>query len=232
MKLRLLAATVAALTLAAGIALAQDTTSREGQAQLCVRLRLRPQPRRERRAGGRQHPRSRRVQDGYAKKQPAMPPTSCAPRSGIPEAPAGQDAKAKAEFDKAAAENKTKSDTFLAANKAKPGVKTLPSGVQYRVIETGTGAKPTAGQHACSWKSRPVSVRPASASRRARRSRPRHQDQRSRDAGDARSAAADAGRFEVGSRASRRTRPTATTRAPASRRTWRSLFEIKLISVK
>ena len=42
-----------------------------------------------------------------------------------------------------ASENKAKSDAFLAANRAKAGVVTLPSGVQYRVIEPGTGAKPT-----------------------------------------------------------------------------------------
>jgi len=33
---------------------------------------------------------------------------------------------------------------FLAANKAKPGVVTLPSGLQYKVISAGTGPKPTA----------------------------------------------------------------------------------------
>lgn len=32
---------------------------------------------------------------------------------------------------------------FLAANKAKPGVKTTPSGLQYEVLVPGTGAKPT-----------------------------------------------------------------------------------------
>ena len=32
---------------------------------------------------------------------------------------------------------------FLAANKNKPGVKVLPSGLQYQVIKEGTGAKPT-----------------------------------------------------------------------------------------
>jgi peptidylprolyl isomerase len=52
-------------------------------------------------------------------------------------------AKAKAAFDKAAAENKTRSTSFLAQNKAKPGVKTLADGVQYRILEVGTGAKPT-----------------------------------------------------------------------------------------
>ncbi|HEY5802552.1 MAG TPA: FKBP-type peptidyl-prolyl cis-trans isomerase, partial [Lysobacter sp.] len=77
-------------------------------------------------------------------------------------------AKAKSEWDKAAATNKTKSDTFIAANKSKAGVKSLPSGVQYRIIETGTGAKPTqantvqlevAGPYA--WGERPQQPRPA-----------------------------------------------------------------------
>src|SRR5690606_5608124 len=52
-------------------------------------------------------------------------------------------AKAKAAFDKAAAENKTRSTSFLAENKAKSGVKSLADGVQYRVLEVGNGAKPT-----------------------------------------------------------------------------------------
>jgi FKBP-type peptidyl-prolyl cis-trans isomerase FklB len=33
---------------------------------------------------------------------------------------------------------------FLAANKEKPGVTTLPSGLQYQVLTTGTGEKPGA----------------------------------------------------------------------------------------
>ena len=51
--------------------------------------------------------------------------------------------RAKADWDKAAAANKTKSDGFIAQNKGKSGVKSLPSGVQYRVIESGSGAKPS-----------------------------------------------------------------------------------------
>jgi len=39
-------------------------------------------------------------------------------------------------------ENQAKSDAFLAANKSKTGIVTLPSGVQYRVIEEGAGARP------------------------------------------------------------------------------------------
>ncbi len=34
-------------------------------------------------------------------------------------------------------------DAFLAANKTKPGVVTLPDGLQYKVIEKGTGQKPS-----------------------------------------------------------------------------------------
>jgi len=40
--------------------------------------------------------------------------------------------------------NKAEGDAFLAANKAKPGVVTLPSGLQYKILTTGTGKKPTA----------------------------------------------------------------------------------------
>ena len=39
--------------------------------------------------------------------------------------------------------NKAKGDAFLAANKAKPGVVTLPSGLQYKIVTAGTGPKPT-----------------------------------------------------------------------------------------
>ncbi len=47
-----------------------------------------------------------------------------------------------AQFDKKAEENKVKGEQFLSANKTKDGVITLPSGLQYKVITNGTGAKP------------------------------------------------------------------------------------------
>ena len=37
-----------------------------------------------------------------------------------------------------------KGNAYLEANKAKPGVTTLPSGLQYKVIKTGTGKQPSA----------------------------------------------------------------------------------------
>ncbi len=45
-------------------------------------------------------------------------------------------------FQKLADENKIKSEEFLAANISKNGIVALPSGVQYRIIEEGEGARP------------------------------------------------------------------------------------------
>jgi FKBP-type peptidyl-prolyl cis-trans isomerase len=42
--------------------------------------------------------------------------------------------------------NKKEGEAFLAANKNKPGVVALPSGLQYKILRMGTGAKPAAGQ--------------------------------------------------------------------------------------
>jgi FKBP-type peptidyl-prolyl cis-trans isomerase FklB len=48
-----------------------------------------------------------------------------------------------AEVSKTQAEkNQKEGADFLAQNKAKPGVKTLPSGLQYKVLKAGTGATP------------------------------------------------------------------------------------------
>jgi FKBP-type peptidyl-prolyl cis-trans isomerase FklB len=44
----------------------------------------------------------------------------------------------------AGAANKTEGEAFLAANKSKEGVVTLPSGLQYKILTAGTGPKPTA----------------------------------------------------------------------------------------
>jgi peptidylprolyl isomerase len=140
MKLRLLAATLAALTLTGGAALAQDTTSTKGQLSYALGYQL-----------GRQSAESgealdlatmtRALQDGFAKKEPSVAiDKMSAAYQGMQ---TRLQAKAKAAFEKAAAENKVKSDAFIAQNRGKAGVKVLPSGVQYRVLEAGSGAKPT-----------------------------------------------------------------------------------------
>ena len=82
------------------------------------------------------------LQDGFAKRAPAHPQEQMdAQLQGLQQRMVAQ---ARAEFERVANENKAKSDAFLAANRGKQGVTALPNGIQYRVIETGTGAKPTA----------------------------------------------------------------------------------------
>ncbi|MCA7026351.1 FKBP-type peptidyl-prolyl cis-trans isomerase N-terminal domain-containing protein, partial [Stenotrophomonas acidaminiphila] len=78
------------------------------------------------------------LQDAYAKKQPAITSDQLKPTvEAFQKREQGRAQAAKAEYEKAAAENKTRSDQFMAATKAKAGVQTLPSGVQYRVSEAG-----------------------------------------------------------------------------------------------
>ncbi|MFD0737804.1 FKBP-type peptidyl-prolyl cis-trans isomerase N-terminal domain-containing protein [Lysobacter koreensis] len=165
MKLRLIAVAIAALALTAGNAVAQDTSSEKGKLSYALGYDL-----------GRNASESgeqvdvntiiKGLQDGYGKKQPTVPVDQL--RTAVQNMQKRQQAKAKADWDKAAATNKTKSDSFVAQNKAKAGVKALPSGVQYRVIEAGNGAKPSqantvqlevAGPYA--WGERPAQARPA-----------------------------------------------------------------------
>jgi FKBP-type peptidyl-prolyl cis-trans isomerase FklB len=56
-------------------------------------------------------------------------------------------------MEKASATNKTEGDAFLAANKSKPGVVTLPSGLQYKILKEGSGPKPAASDTvACNYR--------------------------------------------------------------------------------
>ncbi len=147
MKLRLLSASVLAMTLAAGTAAAQTSTAPAST----------PAPDRNALSYALGYDLGRNLiesgesvdlatvqkalNEGYAKKEPSVPVDQL--RTAVQQMEARQMAKAKAAFDQAAAANKTKSDAFLAQNKTKAGVQTLPGGVQYRVVEAGSGAKPT-----------------------------------------------------------------------------------------
>ncbi|WDS37289.1 FKBP-type peptidyl-prolyl cis-trans isomerase N-terminal domain-containing protein [Pseudoxanthomonas sp.] len=149
MKLRLLSASVLAMTLAAGTAAAQTSPAAASAST--------PAPDRNSLSYALGYDLGRNLiesgesidlatvqkalQEGYAKKEPTVPVDQL--RTAVQQMEARQMAKAKAAFEQAAAANKTKSDAFLAQNKAKAGVQTLPSGVQYRVVEAGSGAKPT-----------------------------------------------------------------------------------------
>jgi FKBP-type peptidyl-prolyl cis-trans isomerase FklB len=52
--------------------------------------------------------------------------------------------KAQAKMQEAGARNQKEGEAFLAANKTKSGVVTLPSGLQYKILKEGTGPKPSA----------------------------------------------------------------------------------------
>lgn len=52
--------------------------------------------------------------------------------------------KAEAQKKEAGSKNRETGAKFLAENKTKPGVMTTPSGLQYKVVRQGTGAKPAA----------------------------------------------------------------------------------------
>jgi len=53
-------------------------------------------------------------------------------------------AKKQAEMQQAGEANKKAGDQFLAANKTKEGIVTLPDGLQYKILTAGTGPKPKA----------------------------------------------------------------------------------------
>ncbi|MDR1076945.1 MAG: FKBP-type peptidyl-prolyl cis-trans isomerase [Xanthomonadaceae bacterium] len=84
------------------------------------------------------------LQDAMAKRDPAVTEDQLRPViESFQQREQARAERAKAEYDRQAAENKSRSDQFLAQNRAQSGVQALPSGVQYRVIEAGSGAKPT-----------------------------------------------------------------------------------------
>lgn len=83
----------------------------------------------------------RGVQDAYGKKQPAYT------EDQLGKAYAGfqqrVQMKMEAAFKKALADNQAQSNDFVAKYKAEQGVVTLPSGIMYRIAKQGTGAKVT-----------------------------------------------------------------------------------------
>ena len=85
---------------------------------------------------------ARGLKDGIAGAAPAL--TDDQMRAAITQLQMDVQTRMQAEAAKAAEANKAEGAAFLAANKAKAGVMTLPSGLQYQILTTGTGPKPTA----------------------------------------------------------------------------------------
>ncbi len=66
--------------------------------------------------------------------------------------------KAEAKSKEEGAANRQEGEAFLAANKSKPGVVTLPSGLQYKILTEGTGPKPAANDTvSCNYRGRLIS---------------------------------------------------------------------------
>jgi len=144
MKLRLLAASLAALSLTAGMASAQDLTSERGKLSYAIGFNTGAELAELSLRGETVDVSAvvKAIQDAYARKEPAVPVDEL--RAAVEAMQQRQAQKMQEEFTALATANKAASDAYLAQNKTTPGVQELPGGVQYKVIENGSGAKPTA----------------------------------------------------------------------------------------
>lgn len=84
----------------------------------------------------------RGLKDGLADSKPLL--TDDEAKAAMTTLQADLRAKHEAKVELEAANSKKVGDEFLAENKTKEGVVTLPSGLQYKVLVEGTGPKPTA----------------------------------------------------------------------------------------
>ncbi|MBB5015616.1 FKBP-type peptidyl-prolyl cis-trans isomerase [Rehaibacterium terrae] len=139
MKLRLTAALLAALT--TGAVTAQDTTSEKGRLSYAIGYEI-GRDLNERKLDVDMNTVIRAIQDGHAKRNPAVPEPQMA--EALRAMQEKLVAEARAEFERVSSQNKAASDKFLAENRTKQGVTVLPSGIQYRVIENGNGRQPSA----------------------------------------------------------------------------------------
>jgi FKBP-type peptidyl-prolyl cis-trans isomerase len=85
---------------------------------------------------------SRGIRDGLAGTKPLL--TDQEAQAALTVMATEVRAKQQAKLDVISAANKKVGDAFLAENKSKEGVVTLPSGLQYKILKAGTGPKPTA----------------------------------------------------------------------------------------
>ncbi len=80
------------------------------------------------------------IQDAIADRKPALSPDEM--KAALSQLQADVQAYRMQKLAQAAAANKAQGEAFLKANGAKPGVRTLPSGLQYQVLTAGTGSTP------------------------------------------------------------------------------------------
>ncbi|MBL0164254.1 MAG: FKBP-type peptidyl-prolyl cis-trans isomerase [Xanthomonadales bacterium] len=136
MKFGLSLAMVALLV--SGTTYAQDTTSEKGKLSYSIGYQI-GKDFTERKMDVDINTVVRAMQDAYAKRNPAVAEATM--RDTLTAFQTKMMGEAKAEFDKVAGANLAQSNKFMAENKTKKGIVSLPSGLQYRVIEDGTGKK-------------------------------------------------------------------------------------------
>jgi len=85
---------------------------------------------------------SRGIRDGLAGSKPLL--TDQEAQAALTVMATEVRAKQQAKLEVISAANKKVGDAFLAENKDKEGVVTLPSGLQYKILKAGTGPKPSA----------------------------------------------------------------------------------------
>ncbi len=131
---------VALLLLATGSAVSQDTSSDKGKLSYAVGYQIGTDPR-FRDLDLDVETVMNAIRDGLAERDPSVPEEEMVTilQTMAEEIRAEQIEK----FNSLADENAAKSETFLSTNRNKDSIVVLPSGVQYRVIESGTGARPT-----------------------------------------------------------------------------------------
>lgn len=137
MKVRLAIALLAIM--GTNAALAQDTTSEKGKLSYAIGYEI-GKDFTERKIEVDVNTVIRAIQDGYGKRPAAVAEDEM--RAALEQMQAKLQEQMRTEFTRVSNENKAKSDQFLAQNRAKTGIVTLPSGLQYRVIEEGVGGRP------------------------------------------------------------------------------------------
>jgi FKBP-type peptidyl-prolyl cis-trans isomerase FklB len=119
-----------------GTALAQDTTSEKGKLSYSIGYQI-GKDFNDRKMDVDINTVVRAMQDAYAKRNSAVSEEEM--QKTLTAFQTKMVGEAKAEFDKVASANLAKSKAFMNDNKTKKGIVSLPSGLQYRVIEDGTG---------------------------------------------------------------------------------------------
>lgn len=85
---------------------------------------------------------SQGMRDGFNGKQPKL--TMDEMKQVINNFQTAMQKEQQAQMDKLGADNQKAGEAFLAKNKKEKGVKTLPSGLQYKILKKGTGESPKA----------------------------------------------------------------------------------------